>query len=73
MRRITSAWLAASTLALVGLAFDVPMFDGAAPHLRHAKPATHGPRGSRSWQERNARRAARRGRARGRGGDGPPL
>jgi hypothetical protein len=64
MKRVTSVWLAAQTLALAGLSFDVPMLDGAGPHLRHAKPVTHGPKGKRSNAERNARKAARRARAR---------
>jgi hypothetical protein len=64
VKRPHPAWLAASTLALAGLSFDVPMLDGAGPHLRHAKPVTHGPKGKRSKAERNARKAARRARAR---------
>ena len=66
MKRVATAWLAASTLALAGLIFDVPMYDGTASRLRHAKPVTHGPRGSRSRQERDTRKAVRRARSRAR-------
>jgi hypothetical protein len=66
MKRVTTAWLAAATLATTGLTFDVPMYDGTAPHLRVAKPQTHGARCSRPLNERKARRAKRQQRRRGR-------